>query len=641
MALEGLRLGQYRLLHLLGSGGMGEVYLAEDARINQQVAIKVNRSEVSNYPNADIAQDGARLFQREARAIAKLDHPHILPLFGYGEELVNGMILIYIVMPFRPEGSFADWLRQRNNEDVLSVQDVVYFISQAADALQYAHENQIVHQDVKPSNFLVRTNKQNARRPDLLLSDFGIAKIRSTTASNSHSIRGTPTYMAPEIWSGEPVPASDQYALAVMTYELFTGRSPFMGRQEQVMYQHFHVLPQPVSTFNPALSTSVDSVLLKALEKNPRDRFMSIAAFANALQQVTLDLDASTIIKAAYTPKSSDFHVTLAISKTEAQTGTNRILTLPGGRQISVTVPAGAYNGQLLRLPQQLDDDGQTGTLILTLSIKETDEIAAPVQNSHFDRTAPASPSSTSAETILSSNRSGLPPAPHPSSVPNMAESSHPQPVIRQQRVSTATAILLVGLIFVLVVGALGFFYLYSINRSSSSATNSDTTTQNRDATNFAATSTTQANNITATAQISAANATDATNTAIASSTATHAVTTTSNYVQLKSYYSGTASGYADGSVTFTLRSEDQQGNISMQTTFQQLANSQKTAIYSCQGSVTTDRHVDLQCSNVADASYLLTVQGFVYSDGHMEGTETATNTNDPNYNHIYSWKAY
>ena len=108
MALEGLQLGQYRLLHLLGSGGMGEVYLAEDARINQQVAIKVNRSEVSSYPRGESAQDGVRLFQREARAIAKLDHPHILPLFGYGEELLNGMTLIYIVMPFRPEGSFAD-----------------------------------------------------------------------------------------------------------------------------------------------------------------------------------------------------------------------------------------------------------------------------------------------------------------------------------------------------------------------------------------------------------------------------------------------------------------------------------------------------------------------------------------------------
>src|SRR5207302_2765780 len=122
-------------------------------------------------------------------------------------------------------------------------------------------------------------------------------------------------------------------------------------------------------------------------------------------------------------------------------------------------------------------------------------------------------------------------------------------------------------------------------------------------------TATVQANN--ATAQVNNANATA---TANASNTSNTPVS--SNYVQLKSYYSGTASGYADGSVTFTLKSEDQQGNLSMQTTFQQLANTQKTAIYSCQGSVTTDRHVDLQCSNVADASYLLTVQGFVYSDG-------------------------
>src|SRR5437868_530891 len=328
MALEGLRLGQYRLLHLLGSGGMGEVYLAEDARINQQVAIKVNRSEVSYYPNADSAQDGARLFQREARAIAKLDHPHILPLFGYGEELVNGMTLNYMVMAFRPEGSFADWLRQRNNEDVLSVQDVVYFISQAADALQYAHENQIVHQDVKPSNFLVRTNKQNARRPDLLLSDFGIAKIRSTTASNSHSIRGTPTYMAPEQWSGEPVPASDQYALAILTYELLAGRPPFTGRQEQVMYQHFNVSPQPPSTFNPLLSRDIDAVILKSLSKNPADRFLSIAAFARALQQATESVEASTVVRAPINPSSDEFRATLAISKAEAEMGTNRVLTL-------------------------------------------------------------------------------------------------------------------------------------------------------------------------------------------------------------------------------------------------------------------------------------------------------------------------
>src|SRR3954453_23306221 len=147
MSLEGQQIGRYRIMRLLGSGGMGEVYLAEDARIEQQVAIKVIRAEVSPYPHHEANQEPARLFQREAKAIAKLDHPHILPLFSYGEEQVNGMTLIYIVMPFRPEGSFADWLHQHNNDDLLSVQDVAYFVSQAADALQYAHDKQIVHQD--------------------------------------------------------------------------------------------------------------------------------------------------------------------------------------------------------------------------------------------------------------------------------------------------------------------------------------------------------------------------------------------------------------------------------------------------------------------------------------------------------------
>src|SRR5436305_14261422 len=106
MALEGLQLGQYRLMRLLGSGGMGEVYLAEDARINQQVSIKVARAEASSYPNSETAKDAIRLFQREAKDIARLDHPHILPLFGYGEDIVNEPTLTYIIILYGPEGSF-------------------------------------------------------------------------------------------------------------------------------------------------------------------------------------------------------------------------------------------------------------------------------------------------------------------------------------------------------------------------------------------------------------------------------------------------------------------------------------------------------------------------------------------------------
>jgi hypothetical protein len=253
---------------------------------------------------------------------------------------------------------------------------------------------------------------------------------------------------------------------------------------------------------------------------------------------------------------------------------------------------------------------------------------------------------------------------PPPSSlVPNTAEAGHPQLVARGQGISTGTAILLVGLALLLIVGGLGFFSLYNSNRSSSNTTNSAATSTAQannaiattQANNVNATTqannvnaTTQANNVNATAQANNANATaqannaNATSTAIASSTATSAITvTSSNYVQLKSYYSGTASGYANGSVTFTLQSEDQQGNISMQTTFQQLEGSQTKDSYSCQGSVTMDRYINLQCSSVTNSSYSLTVQGYVYADGHMEGTETATHANDSSYNHVYSWKAY
>src|SRR5437588_38913 len=320
MALEGLQLGQYRLILLLGSGGMGEVYLAEDARINQQVAIKVSRTEATPYPNNSTTQEAIRLFEREAKAIARLDHPHILSLFSYGEEKVNGMILIYIVMPYRREGSFVDWLQQRGDHELLSVQDVAYFISQAASALQYAHDNQIVHQDVKPSNFLIRINKEHPKLPDLLLADFGIAKLSTSTSSVSHSIRGTPTYMAPEQWSGEPVYATDQYALAVFAYELLAGRPPFAGRQEQVMFQHFSVQPQPPSNFNPSLSRDIDSVILKVLAIKPEDHYPSISGFARALQQVIQNTGPSSGAIIPHMPTNTrNLNATLALSNVEAE----------------------------------------------------------------------------------------------------------------------------------------------------------------------------------------------------------------------------------------------------------------------------------------------------------------------------------
>ncbi len=289
MPLEGQQLGRYRLMRLLGSGGMGEVYLAQDARIDQYVAIKVMRTEPGAYPDPEATRDASRLFEREARAIAHLDHPNTLPLYDYGETTINGSTITYMVMPYRQEGSFSTWLKQRVTTQLLPPADVAHFIRQAANALQDAHDYNITHQDVKPSNFLIRSNRGQPDRPDLLLADFGIAKFSgATTSSASQTIRGTPAYMAPEQWTGQSVPASDQYALAIMAYELLTGRPPFQGNLQFVMYQHLSQEPPPPSTFNPHLSRDVDAVFQIALAKQPEARFTSISAFANALEQALL-----------------------------------------------------------------------------------------------------------------------------------------------------------------------------------------------------------------------------------------------------------------------------------------------------------------------------------------------------------------
>ncbi len=300
MQLEGLQIGSYRLLRLIGGGGMGDVYLAEDLRVNRQVAIKVIQTRATPYFDNGTTQDTMRLFQREVKAVANLDHPHILPFFDCGSGNINGMNITYMVMPFRREGSLLAWLRDHSPYKALPPQDVAHFLQQAADALQYAHDQHIIHRDVKPSNFLIRSNKENPDSPDLLLADFGLAKFSSMTSAVSQGNYGTPIYMAPEHWDGHPVPATDQYALAVMAYELLTGRPPFLGTSNmEVMYQHLEVQPQLPSKFNSLIHAGIDAVILRALAKRPEDRFPSISAFAHAFEQALPGVERSDSVGAS------------------------------------------------------------------------------------------------------------------------------------------------------------------------------------------------------------------------------------------------------------------------------------------------------------------------------------------------------
>jgi eukaryotic-like serine/threonine-protein kinase len=475
MSLEGQHIGRYALLHLLGSGGMGEVYLATDTPINRQVAIKVMRSDATPYPDADSTHNAARLFQREVRAIAGLDHPHILPLYDYGEDLVRDAKITYMVMPYRPDGTLVTWLHQRGNAGLLSPLDVAQIILQAASALQYAHDRQIIHQDVKPSNFLIRSDEHNPHLPYLLLSDFGVAKLSTMTSNTSQSVRGTPTYMAPEQWEGRAVPATDQYSLAVMAYELLAGRPPFQGGLTQMMYQHMNVQPQPPSAYNPHIPHEIDEVILCALAKKPESRFLAISAFAKAFSQAVQSIDeptllqmqnnmqSSTILSTPLPGSSSDsIYATLAISADEALYGTTRTLSLPGGQHLPVTIPSGIRDGQIIRLDSQgkvLGEANQTGAVVLTIVVKPGEKPAMAPLSNPYDMTVASTPANSlqNSQTVYSSPHG---PINQPPLIQSGAPANQQPPIIstgavtgQPRRLPISTTLLLIGLVLLVIVG--------------------------------------------------------------------------------------------------------------------------------------------------------------------------------------------
>lgn len=285
MLQSGLSISHYRLLRRLKVGGMGEIYLANDELLARQVAIKVIMIDYSHYTDNEAAEEAMRLFLREARAIARFNHDHILHVYEANQDTVGGVPLMYMVMPYCPEGSLADWLHNHQVPLPLPVQDVEHIVTQAGEALQHAHNHQIIHQDVKPANFLVQQPAQYPAQLKLQLADFGIAKLL-ITSGESQSIRGTPFYMAPEQWQGRALPQTDQYSLAVMTYELLVGKRPFQGTNaQQIWYQHVYNRPGPPSAFNAYLPQTLDEVILRALAKNPSDRYPSVTTFMQAFQR--------------------------------------------------------------------------------------------------------------------------------------------------------------------------------------------------------------------------------------------------------------------------------------------------------------------------------------------------------------------
>ena len=264
----GQRFGNYRLSKLLGQGGFAEVYLGEHIFLDTQTAIKVLYTQL-------VGQD-VEQFRQEARTIAHLEHPHIVRLLDFGVEGTTP----YLIMSYAPNGT----MRERNPKGTrLPLEQVVFYVKQISQALQYAHERKIIHRDIKPENMLFGPDDQ------VVLSDFGIALVnQSSHYQQPNDMAGTIAYMAPEQIEAHPRPASDQYSLGIVIYEWLCGERPFHGSFTEIAVKHQLVAPASLCEKVPSLSVEVEQVVMAALAKDPKSRFGSMRAFATALEQASL-----------------------------------------------------------------------------------------------------------------------------------------------------------------------------------------------------------------------------------------------------------------------------------------------------------------------------------------------------------------
>jgi serine/threonine protein kinase len=291
---QGQQLGNYKLLHLVGQGGFADVYLGEHIHLRTQAAIKV-------LP-VRLVDSNIQSFLNEARTIAHLIHPYIVRVLDFGVQDNTP----FLVMDYAPHGTF----RQRFLQGTpLPETPLVPYMKQTAAALQYGHDKKLIHRDVKPENMLLGPNDE------LLLSDFGLALIAYNSISRSLTeTAGTAVYMAPEQLQGKPCPASDQYALGMIAYEWLAGSCPFQGSFFEIASQQVLAQPASLQERAPGTSAEVEKVVMRALEKDPQQRFPNVREFALAFEDACL----------SNTPYSLDLPSKHTITtNTNAHTSTN------------------------------------------------------------------------------------------------------------------------------------------------------------------------------------------------------------------------------------------------------------------------------------------------------------------------------
>lgn len=281
-SLTGQNLGRYQIVAPLGQNPRSNVYQIYDRLREGHIALKAlpMKSALPQDIN-DTGEEEYNPFQHEKTVLSQLEHPQITPTLNFGKSYISGIPFIYKTMPYFADGSLAGWLYERQGM-AFAPKEVLMIIAQIGDALQYSHDHQVLYRNFKFTNILISKTAKNLRGLKVQLSDFTIDQTQPVAPNTKSNF----PYVAPERWQGHIFPASDQYGLAAIAYELLAGRPPFQGQSAPIVkHLHLNMTPQPPRSFNPAVSSTLERVILRALAKHPEERFASVGVFVKAFQQ--------------------------------------------------------------------------------------------------------------------------------------------------------------------------------------------------------------------------------------------------------------------------------------------------------------------------------------------------------------------
>jgi eukaryotic-like serine/threonine-protein kinase len=302
--------GRYRILRKLGSGGMANVYLAEDEELGRRVAIKILNER---YASDDSFNER---FRREAKSAAALSHPNIVSIYDRGE----GDGRPYIAMEVVEGRSLKELILQRGP---LPIAEAVEYAKQILHAVRFAHRNGIIHRDIKPHNILLGAEDR------LKVTDFGIARAGASQMTEVGSIMGTAQYLSPEQARGAPVTAaSDLYSVGIVLYEMLTGKTPFNGDTPvEIAMKHLNEAPRPPSELRPEVPPELDQIVLRALAKDPHERYQTAEEFSADLDRLEAGLPVAPETSAAATAVLTGLPATAATQVIPPATGATRVAT--------------------------------------------------------------------------------------------------------------------------------------------------------------------------------------------------------------------------------------------------------------------------------------------------------------------------